>query len=88
VVFHNKPIGCCFLFFQGAAGKFKGPVAFTAMKVVVMPLSRAFIQSPERRMGDSFQPPVIDENFEIPIDRCLVEGLHELAAVCENLIHP
>jgi hypothetical protein len=43
VVFHDKPIGRCFLFLQGAAGKLKGSVAFAAMKMVVMPLSRTFI---------------------------------------------
>ena len=73
MVFHDKPIGCNVLFLQGTARKFKSPVTLTAMKVVVVPLSRAFIQNPERRMRDAFQPPVFDENLEIPIDRCLVE---------------
>jgi hypothetical protein len=78
---HNKSVGCCFILIQGTAREIKGAVALTAMKVVVMPLSGAFIQSPERWMGDPFQPPVIDEKLEIPVDRCLVERLHELAAV-------
>jgi hypothetical protein len=43
VVFHDEPIGSCVLFLQGAAGKLKGAVALTAMKVVVMPFSGAFI---------------------------------------------
>jgi hypothetical protein len=81
VVFHDKPIGSCVLFLQGAAWKIKGAVALTAMKVVVMPFSGAFIQSPKRWMGDPFQPPIIDKKLEIPVDRCLVERLHELAAV-------
>jgi hypothetical protein len=38
-------------------------------------------------MGDPLQPPVIYEHLEIPVNRCLVEGRHELAAVCQNLIH-
>jgi hypothetical protein len=80
VVFHDKPIGSCVLL-QGAAGKLKGTVALSAMKVVVMRPSGAFIQSPERWMGDPFQPSVIDKKLEIPVDRCLVERLHELAAV-------
>jgi hypothetical protein len=57
------------------------------MEVVVMLLSGSFIQSPERWMGYPFQPPAIDKNFQVPIDRRLVEGLHELAAVGKNLIH-
>jgi hypothetical protein len=78
---HNKSVGCCFILIQGTAREIKGAVALTAMKVVVMSLSGAFIQSPERWMGDPFQPPVIDKKLEIPVDRCLVERLHELAAV-------
>jgi hypothetical protein len=81
VVFHDKPIGSCVLFLQSAAGDLKGTVTLAAMKVVVMPLSGAFIQSPERWMGDPFQPPVIDKKLEIPVDRRLVERLHELATI-------
>jgi len=80
VVFDDKPIGSCVLL-QGAAWKLKGTVALTAMKVVVMRPSVSFIQSPKRWMGNPFQPPVIDKKLEIPVDRCLVERLHELAAV-------
>jgi hypothetical protein len=58
------------------------------MEVVVMPFSGSFIQSPERWMGYPFQPPLINENLQIPIDRRLVERFHKLAAICKNLIHP
>lgn len=87
VVFHNKPFRGCFIFPEGTTREFKGPVAPAAVKVVVMPLPGSFIQSPERRMGHTFQPPVVDENLDVPIDRCLVERLHELAAIFENLVH-
>jgi hypothetical protein len=72
VIFHDKSIGDCVLL-QGAAGKLKGTVALTAMKVVVMRPSGAFIQCSESGMGDPFQPPVSDKKLKIPIDRCLVE---------------
>lgn len=73
VVFHDISIGCNIIFFQGAARQFKGPVTLTTMKVVVVTFSRAFIQNAERWMRDAFQPPVIHENLEIPINRCLVK---------------
>ena len=87
MVFHDKPIGSCALFFQSTAGKIKGTVANTAIKMVVMPPTSPFIQSPERWMGDSFQPPVIDQKLEIPVDCCLVERFHEFATVLYNFIH-
>lgn len=69
MVFHNKPIGSYALFFQSAAGKLKDTFTLTAIKVVVMVLSGSFIQRPKRWMGDPFQPPFIDQQFEVAIDR-------------------
>ena len=69
MVFNNKPIGSYAFFLQSTAGKLKDTLAFTAMKVVVMPLSGSFKQSSKGWMGNPFQPPFIGKEFEIPVDR-------------------
>jgi len=82
VAFHDEPIGCRSILLQSAAGELKGAVALPAVEMVVMSLTGSFIQSPEQWMDDPFQPPVINEKLEVPVDRCLVERVHALAAVC------
>jgi hypothetical protein len=57
------------------------------MEVVVMRFSGSLKQRAERGMGYPFQPPVSDENFQVPIDRRLIERCHDLASVCKNLVH-
>lgn len=88
MIFHYEPIGCYFIFLQGTTSELEGVAAYTAIEMMMMALSCPFINSPERWMGDPFQPPVIDEKLEVPIDSCLIEGRHEPASVCKNLIHP
>jgi hypothetical protein len=88
VAFHDEPIGCRFILLQSAAGELKGAVALPAVEMVVMPPFGSFIQRPEQWMDDPFQPPVINEKLEVPVDRCLVERVHALAAVCKHLVHP
>lgn len=39
-------------------------------------------------MGKALQPPVVNENFQVAVDRRLIKGLHDSAAVCKNLIDP
>jgi len=69
VVFNNKSIGGSAFFFQSTTGKLKNSVALTAMEMVMMPLSGSLIQSPKRWIRDPFQPPFINQKFEIPVDR-------------------
>ena len=53
-----------------------------AVKVVVMSLSGAFINRTEVRMRNPFQPAVIDENFQVPIDGCLISDSTILRQYC------
>ena len=43
VVFNNISFWCCFIFVQGTSREFKGPVALSAVKVVMMSFSGALI---------------------------------------------
>lgn len=88
MIFNYESIGCNFIFLQSTTREFEGAVASTAMKVVMMALACSFEQSPEGWMNDPFQPPVIDQELEVPIDCCLIKRLYELATVRKNFIHP
>ena len=48
--FHNKTIRNSFFFFQHTAWKFKGPITLPAMKMVMMPFFRPFIQHAKDRV--------------------------------------
>jgi len=39
-------------------------------------------------MGYSFQPAVIDEDFQVAVNSRLVEGIHLFASAGKHLIHP
>ena len=88
MIFHYEPIGRYFIFIQGTTRELVGVFACAAIEMMMMALSCPFIHSPERWVGDPFQPPVIDEKLEVPIDSCLIERCHEPMSVSKNLIHP
>lgn len=87
MVFDNEPVGCHLIFPQGTTGQLKGAIALTAMEMVMMLLSGSLVQRPQGWMSDPFQPALLDEDLEVPIDRRRIEGLHEFAAVFKDLIH-
>lgn len=63
MILQNKSVWRCILFLQGAPGKIKCTVASSAVKVVVMPLSGAFVKRAKNGMINPLQPAVIDKDF-------------------------
>lgn len=87
MVFHNESFRGGLLFLQGASRQFINPIARMAMKVVVVGLVGEFIKGPEGRMADLPEPAAFHEQFQVSVDRCLVEGFHHSAAVGQNIFN-
>lgn len=87
VILHHKAVRSGSFFFHGTTGQFKGAVTLTAMEVVVMSLAGTFVQGPEGGVGDAPEPAVVNEDFEVAINRGLVEGLDHFTSIGQDLGH-
>jgi len=72
VVLDHESFRSRFIFIQCATGKVEDTAADTAMEVMVMSLSRALVQCTENRMVDLSEPPALDQEFQITVNRRLV----------------
>jgi hypothetical protein len=71
--FRDKPGRRRAFFIKSATVNFEKPVAGSALKVMMMLLSRSFVKCDFFRRTDFFQPAVFDKNLEISIDSRLVQ---------------
>jgi hypothetical protein len=86
--FDDKPFGGSSLLVEGAAGKFENPVAVVTVKMMVMALAGALVQGPQGRVVDLLEPALVDQQFEVAVDRGLIERFDHGAAMLEDFLNP
>lgn len=84
--FRDKSGRRCAFFVECATVNFEKPVAGSALKMMVMLLSRSFIKSAFFRRTDLFQPAVFDKNLEVSIDSRLVERFDGTSTFLEDFM--
>jgi hypothetical protein len=84
----NKTRKSGLLLSQGATRNLEKTIASMAMEVVVMSLLGPFIENAELRVVNGFQPPGLNQGFEVSINRCLVERPHLFPAYQKDFVDP
>lgn len=87
MLFDDEPGGDCCLLVEGAAWQLKDTIAVTAVKMVMVSFPCPFVQGPQGRMIDRLEPPLIDQEFEVAVDRGLIERFHQSAPLVEDLLN-
>ena len=86
VFFRNKSRWCGVLFVESTTGYFEKPVALPALEVMVVLFSCPFIERTAPRSVDFLQPTLFNQDFQVAIDRCLIQRLDCPAAGFEDFI--
>ncbi len=86
MAFREKTLWRCLLFVQRTARELENPVAHTAMKVMMVPFPCPFIEDPERRMVESQEPALFQEELYVSIDGGLVQGRDSFTPCPEDLL--
>jgi hypothetical protein len=73
---------------QGATRNLEETIAGMAMEVVVMPLVGPFMENAQLRVVNGFQPPGLNQRFEVSINRRLVERPHPFPAYLKHFLDP
>ena len=87
MAFYDEASRSRFLLLQGAAGELEETVAGPASKMMVMFFPGSFIQGAQPRLVDLFQPPLLHQQFQVAIDRCLIQGRYDPAPRLQDFIN-
>jgi hypothetical protein len=74
------------LFVESAPVNFEKPFTGSAMEMMVMLLAGPFVERTPLRRVDLLQPPLFDQDFQIAVDSCLVQGSDRSAPDLQNFM--
>jgi hypothetical protein len=74
------------LFIERTSVYFKEPVAGSALEVMVMFLPGSFVENTAFRRKNLLQPSVFDQDFQISINGCLIQGSDVPSADFQNFV--
>ena len=74
------------LFIESTSVYFKEPVAGPALEMMVVFLPGPFIENTAFRRKNLFQKSVFDQDLQIPINGCLIQGSDVPAAELQNFV--
>lgn len=87
MILDDKTFGHGFLFVQGATRQLVYPIATVAMEVMVMAFIRTFVQGSQNGVVDLLEPALTDQEFEIAVDRRLIERSDLGATSLKNFVN-
>ncbi len=87
MIFYYKTGEIQLLPLEGTSRKVIDPIAYTTMKMMMVPFGSAFIEHSQNRVTKLSEPPCFQQQFYVAVDGGLIEGLNHIPTMFQNFFN-